>query len=343
MKYRFIVITILTSIINLSYVQAQLLKDAPPSDWVVVEGSTSITLPEEESIDKNELLNMAQQEAIEKKFGTSIVYGNFMKAYEGELDNYEHYLDLTSQFPQGIWRADISEPEFKNEKAEILKKNIFGKLRKRMSATKWTCNVKGYAQPLLQVMPQFEFQILNGKKQVIVEQIIEDGKAKLTVGGDSVFRQGDLFITRFRSTSSGHLALFMDNGENAFRMLPYSSFDQDDDVKIESNKWYPFFDISAVPHNERDFVDELELMTDREYDAIRIYFLFSEKPFTKDFFFSMATDTGNKIPEGYSQLPSITSAQFAKWLQQNKVRKTDLQISVVDLVIDNLNKPGDAK
>ena len=343
MRNKTVIIMILTSIMNLTDVKAQLFEGVPPSEWVLVEGSTSVTLPKEETIDKEELLNIAQQEAIEKKFGTSIVYGNFMKAYEGELDSYEHYLDLTSQFPQGIWRANVTEPNFKTEEAEILKKNIFGKLKKRVAATKWTCNVKGYAQPLSQVMPQFEFQILNGKKQVIVKQIIEDGKAKLTVGSDSVFRQGDLFITRFRSTSSGHLALFMDNGENAFRMLPYSSFDHDNDVKIESDKWYSFFDISAVSQNERDFIDELELMTDREYDAIRIYFLFSEKPFTKDFFFSMATDTGNEIPEGYSQLPSITSAQFAKWLQQNKVRKTDLQISVVDLVIDNLNKPGDAK
>lgn len=99
------------------------------------------------------------------------------------------------------------------------------------------------------------------------------------------------------------------------------------------------FDLSAVPYKDRQTVDELELMTDQEYDAIRIYYLFSETPFTKDFFFSMVTDTGNEIPKGYSQLPSITSAQFAKWLQQNKVRKTDLQISVVDLIIDNLNKP----
>lgn len=317
---------------------AQIFQGEPPAEWVRVEGTTNVTLPSAEAIDKDELMNIARQEAIEKKFGTSIVYGNFMKSYEGEMDHYDHYLDLTSQFPQGIWRADIADPAFKSEEAEILKKNVFGKLRKKVDATRWSCTVKGYAQPLKQILPQFEFQILNGNKQCIVEQKIQDGQPCLTVGGDSVFRQGDLFVTRFRCSRSGHLALFMDNGENAFRMLPYSAFDTADDVKIESGRWYTFFDSSAVPAEEREVVDELELMTDRQYDAIRIYYLFSEVPFTKDFFFSMTTETGNVIPEGYSQLPSVTSAQFAKWLQQNKIRKTDLQISVVDLVIDNTKR-----
>lgn len=317
---------------------AQIFQGEPPAEWVRVEGTTTVTLPLTESINKEELVNIARQEAVEKEFGTSIVYGNFMKSYEGEMDRYDHYLDLTSQFPQGIWRADITEPTFKSEDAEILKKNIFGKLRKKVDATQWSCTVRGYAQPIKQIMPQFEFQILNGNNLCIVEQKIQEGKPCLTVGGDSVFRQGDLFITRFRSSRSGHLVLFMDNGENAFRMLPYSAFDSADDVKIESGRWYTFFDYSAVSAEERETVDELELMTDRQYDAIRIYYLFSEAPFTKDFFFSMTTETGNIIPEGYSQLPSVSSAQFAKWLQQNKVRKTDLQISVVDLVIDNTKR-----
>lgn len=318
-------------------VAAQIFRGEPPADWVKVEGTSTVTLPLEESIDKDELMNIARQEAVEKKFGTSIIYGNFMKSYEGEMDHYDHYLDLTSQFPQGIWRADITTPVFKSVKSEILKKSIFGKLRKKVDATRWFCTVKGYAQPIKQIMPQFEFQILNGKKQCIVEQRMQDGQPRLIVGGDSVFHQGDLFITRFRCSRSGHLALFMDNGENAFRMLPYSAFDTADDVEIESGKWYTFFDYNSVSEEEREVVDELELITDRQYDAIRVYYLFSETPFTRDFFFSMTTDTGNVIPEGYSQLPSVTSVQFAKWLQQNKIRKADLQISVVDLVIDNTN------
>ncbi len=318
---------------------AQVFKGVPPADWVVVEGTTSIKLPKGETVDEQQLINAARQEAIERKFGTSVMYGNFMKSYEGELQQYEHYIDLSSQFPQGVWKADIIEAEVTSADAEILRAGRNGKMKRKVAATEWKCKVKGYAQPLKQILPQFEFQILNGKKQVIVEQKIQGEQPRLVVGTDSVFRQGDLFITRFRSTQSGHLALFMDNGEQAFRMLPYAAFDHADDVQIEAGRWHSFFDLSAATREERATVDELELQTDREYDAIRIYYLFSEKPFTKDFFFSMGEENERPdLKEGYSALPSISSTRFASWLQQNKVRKSDLQISVVDLVIDNLSK-----
>lgn len=318
--------------------RSQIFHGTPPADWVLVEGETSIKLPRGEQLDREGLLNMTQQEAIEKKFGTSITYGNFMKSYEGELQHSEHYVDLTSQFPQGIWKADLMEPVWSSKEAEIRKTNRRGELKKKVAAVEWTCRVKGYAQPLKQILPQFEFQVLNGRKRVVAEQTIQKAEAKLSVGRDSVFRQGDLFITRFRSTKSGHLVLFMDNGENAFRMLPYAAFEHDDDVKVEANRWYSFFDLSAVPVKEQRTVDELELKTDREYDAIRVYYLFSETPFTKDFFFTMGDTERTDLPKGYSELPSVTSRQFALWLQQNRVRKSDLQVSVVDLIVDNLNK-----
>lgn len=340
MLARFLFIFSCCYVILCTEVSAQLFKGVPPSDWVLVEGNATILCPDGVEVDKKRLSDMARRQAIENRMGTSIVYGNFIKSYETELDNYEHFVDMSSQFPQGVWRADVSEPEYCREETEIRKENSAGIIRKRVKAEKWSCRVKGYAQPLKQIMPQFEFQIMNGNNSVIVEQTMQDGKAVLSVGTDSVFRQGDLFRTRFRCTCSGHLVLFMDNGQNAFRMLPYAAFDKDDDVFIEAGKWYSFFDSSAVPYNERCNVDELELLTDMEFDAIRIYYLFSETPFNRDFFFSIV-DSGNEIPEGYSQLPSITSIQFAGWLQQNKVLKPDLQISVVDLVIDNVNKTGD--
>lgn len=318
--------------------RSQIFHGTPSSDWVLVEGCTSIKIPRGEELDREGLLNMAQQEAIEKKFGTSIAYGNFMKSYESELRHFEYYVDLSSQFPQGIWKADLMEPEWSSKETEIMKTNRRGELKKKVAAIEWTCHVKGYAQPLRQILPQFEFQILNGRKQMIVEQTVQKAGAKLSIGVDSVFRQGDLFITQFRSTKSGHLVLFMDNGENAFRMLPYAAFDHDDDVRVEANRWYSFFDLSAVPTREQEHVDELELITDREYDAIRVYYLFSETPFTKDFFFTMGDTERNELPKGYSELPSVTSRQYALWLQENRIRKPDLQVSVVDLIVDNLNK-----
>lgn len=320
-------------------VSSQTFQGTVPDEWVIVESRTTIKVPVNEPISKEYLINISRQEAIESKMGTSITYGNFMKSYEGELDNYEHFIDMTSQFPQGVWKADIIEPEIIEKEAEILRINRFGKLRKRIPAKQFTCYVKGYAQAINQIQPKFEFQIMNGKKQVIIEQKVINNEIKLIAGIDSVFKQGDLFITKFRSSKAGHLAMFMDNGEKAQRMLPYYAFQTKEDVYIESNKWYSFFDISKAAPEERETTDELELMTDKEFDAIRIYFLFSETPFTKDFFFNTSDQAVNKqLPEGYGELPFISSAQFARWLQQNKVLKKDLQLSIVDLLIDNTEK-----
>lgn len=113
--------------------RSQIFHGVPSSDWVLVEGCTSIKIPCGEELDREGLLNMAQQEAIEKKFGTSIAYGNFMKSFESELRHSEYYVDLSSQFPQGIWKADLMEPEWSSKEAEIMKTNPQGRTEKESS------------------------------------------------------------------------------------------------------------------------------------------------------------------------------------------------------------------
>lgn len=321
-----------------SPVSAQVFQGTPPAEWIEVSGEASIKLPQEEKLEHQELLRLAQQTAIENQFGTSIVYGNFMKTYESELQHYEHFVDMKSQFAQGVWCSDKTEPVFTSRKTEILGADRKGNFKKKIPAVEWTCAVNGYAKQLHQILPRFEFKILNDKKNVVVEQKIGLNGSELIAGQDSVFHQGDLFITQFRSSKSGHLALFMDNGEKAQRMLPYYAYDNVDDVSVKANQWYSFFDISEPSGFPKENIDELELITDQKYDVIRIYYLFSETPFTKDFFFSSADDEGishPELPKGYSELPSVTSQQFVQWLQANRIRKKDLQITIVDLIIDN--------
>lgn len=127
-------------------------------------------------------------------------------------------------------------------------------------------------------------------------------------------------------------------GKKPNACCPYYAYDNVDDVSVKANQWYSFFDISEPSGFPKENIDELELITDQKYDVIRIYYLFSETPFTKDFFFSSADDEGishPELPKGYSELPSVTSQQFVQWLQANRIRKKDLQISIVDLIIDN--------
>lgn len=141
-----------------SYTQAQVFQGTPPSDWVVVEGTTSIKVPDGEDFKQSDLINMAQQEAIEKKFGTSITYGNFMKSYEGELDNYEHYLDLTSQFPQGIWKANLAEPSLTSHETEILRMNRWGRLKRKFPQRNGPAELKDMRNLLIRYYLNLSFR-----------------------------------------------------------------------------------------------------------------------------------------------------------------------------------------
>lgn len=136
-----------------SPVSAQVFQGTPPAEWIEVSGEASIKLPQEEKLEHQELLRLAQQTAIENQFGTSIVYGNFMKTYESELQHYEHFVDMKSQFAQGVWCSDKTEPVFTSRKTEILGADRKGNFKKKIPAVEWTCAVNGYAKRFIRYYP----------------------------------------------------------------------------------------------------------------------------------------------------------------------------------------------
>lgn len=306
----------------------------PLPDWKVVAGTDNLPVDGETPPSKADLENLARRKAITDQFGSTIAYGNFAKEYAGGLDKYHRFLEINSEFLDAVWKGDIERPRFYEAADTLL---MEGKKKKVAVIRKRYCTVKGYAAPIKTVVPAFEYSISNDSEKVLASYSSrqkEDGGEDASASG---FRQGDLFRLRFRSSLSGHFVLYMDNGEIAQRLLPYSTV-SGEDVYIEADKWYTFFDPSAVPPRESDSVDEMELRTDQPVDVFRIYFIFSRHPFTRDFFFLPKDDQDAsrvEIPEGYTRPASVGSQQFASWLQQNRVRQDDLQVAITDLVIEN--------
>lgn len=310
--------------------------DTPPEDWVEVSATASVVVEKGKTVDRLTLEEQARRTAIEQKFGSSVAFGSAVKSFSNESEQYDRLVELNNYFVDGVWKADINQPEFVSESVLLTKEKRRG--TKEVAADKWYCKVHGYAAPLRCVPPVFEYQIMNGDNRVVSERI----SGRKSGCSERVFRQGDLFRLHFRTSQNGYLALYMDNSEVAQRMLPYAAAatSGDESVKIVADTWYPFFDVDAVPVKERQAVDELELVTDMDFDCIRIYFIFSSTPFSKDFFFLSDAHpaTCGELPGGYSRLPSVDSRSFARWLQQSRIRKPDLQVAIADLVIDNSKK-----
>lgn len=316
-------------------VAQELFTGTPSKDWIEVSATASVVIEKGKPVDRAALAEQARQMAIEQKLGSSISFGGAVKSFSDKLEQYDRLVELNNYFVDGVWKADISQPEFSLESASLTKERRRG--TKEVEADRWCCRVHGYAAPLLCVAPAFEYQIMNGDNRVIIERI----SGKKGSASNQIFKQGDLFRLRFRASRGGYLALYMDNSEVAQRMLPYAAASSgDESVKISADIWHPFFDVEAVSAQERQVVDELELVTDMGLDCIRIYFIFSSTPFSKDFFFlsDVHPATCGELPEGYNRLPSVDSRSFARWLQQNRIRKPDLQIAIADIVIDNSKK-----
>lgn len=81
-----------------------------------------------------------------------------MKSYEGELDNYEHYLDLTSQFPQGIWKANLAEPSLTSHETEILRMNRWGRLKRKFPQRNGPAELKDMRNLLIRYYLNLSFR-----------------------------------------------------------------------------------------------------------------------------------------------------------------------------------------
>lgn len=311
-----------------------LFTGTPQADWKVVSGTDNLPVDGEAPPANAVLEEMARRQAIAAQFGSTVAYGNFAKESAGGTEKYNRFLEINSEFLDAVWKGDIEQPRFFETADTLLTER---KKKKSTLIMKRHCTVKGYAAPIKTIAPAFEYSITNDRGQVVASFSSLRKAGEEEEVSASGFRQGDLFRLRFRSSHSGHLTLYMDNGEIAQRLLPYSTA-TGEDVRVEADRWYSFFTPSAVPPREADTVDEMELRTDQAVDVFRLYFIFSAEPFTRDFFFLPSDHSSEgrvEIPEGYTRPASVESQHFAAWLQQNRVKRSDLQVAISDLVIEN--------
>ncbi len=308
-------------LLTLTTTEAQVVSaEGVGASWIAVSGSSSSM-----EDDRAALEQMAQRDAIQRTIGSSITFSDHSKEYSDQYKNYSEFMEVRSELLDGVWKGYKSEPRFYT-KIEELGSERRGRTQK---VELFCCEVEGYATRIKTMPVAFEYRILDRDGAVIAAHPSSGDKTK------AAYIQNDEMVVEFRTSQGGHLTLFLDDGENAYRLLPYSYYKTHSDVPIEAQRLYRLFDRSSAEYGLRDYVDEIVMATDQTLDAFRLYFIFSQTPLSRDFFLS--NRAGASLADGVEALMSIESREFARWLQQSRMVKDDLQVAIADLIIENKN------
>jgi len=136
----------------------------------------------------------------------------------------------------------------------------------------------------------------------------------------SFFDKESLFLF-FKSPVDGYLSVFLDDGENTYRLLPYKSMGALSAVKIMGDKQYIFFSRNKDDEYDAQYsTDALELYTGKEIEYNNIYVVFAESPYVKP-----VLNEIKELEDGYLLPKSIKTENFQDWLSECRAAVTDFQ------------------
>lgn len=279
---KYIVLYFLIAVLSIP-LSAQQTKRSSGSAQVRVEDN----MTKEEARRKAE--ELAKIDAITNAFGQYVGQETNLTVQDGRSS----FNIIGTTKVKGEWVRELSktfEEESRNEKG------TFGTIQ-----TQWiTCKIRGVVK---EATPKanIEYQTLNYPN---------------SVSRTNTFISGNSFYVWFRSPVDGFLSIYLDDGTDVFRLLPYDDMTSLSTVKIEADKEYIFF---SENHNYfSNNVDELILFTPKNSEMNTLHFIFSEKHYYKPVLDSDYTDEeGNIVPK------SLTRRQFENWLAENKTNISD--------------------
>lgn len=127
---------------------------------------------------------------------------------------------------------------------------------------------------------------------------------------------------------NGFLSLYLDDGENVFRLLPYDDMAYLNTVPVTADKPYLFFSPNKEYNYFGNRVDELILFTPKKNEMNTLHVLFSEKEY-----FKPSLDSNYKDEEGKIVPKSLTKKEFENWLADNKTAIDDFIDAQVNIEI----------
>jgi hypothetical protein len=238
--------------------------------------------------------NEAEEKAVElAKIDALIsVFGQYVEQ-ESNLDLKNGKVDFRSYGQtkvKGEWIRNVGEPDF-----TYSQRDVNGK------PERWiTCKLKGEAR---KAMPKADVEV----------NIL--GCPDNNCITDKFKNEQNLFVY-VKSPINGFLSVFLDDGINVFRLLPYRSMEGQKSVKIQADTDYFLFSSSKNKFNLSS--DALQVYTERESESNTIIVVFSENDYSKPRLNEEQIDEHNLI------IPkSLTKSYFENWLGNNRAAFSD--------------------
>ncbi|MEN9964324.1 MAG: hypothetical protein RL582_1419 [Bacteroidota bacterium] len=238
--------------------------------------------------------NEAEEKAIElAKIDALIsVFGQYVEQ-ESNLDLKNGKVDFRSYGQtkvKGEWIRNVGEPDF-----TYSQRDVNGK------PERWiTCKLKGEAR---KAMPKADVEV----------NIL--GCPENNCITDKFKNDQNLFLY-VKSPINGFLSVFLDDGINVYRLLPYRSMEGQKSVKIQADTEYFLFSSSKNKFNLSS--DALQVYTERESESNTIIVVFSENDYSKPRLNEEQIDEHSLI------IPkSLTKSYFENWLGNNRAAFSD--------------------
>jgi hypothetical protein len=143
------------------------------------------------------------------------------------------------------------------------------------------------------------------------------------------FHKDSLYLY-FKSPVDGFLSVFLDDGENTYRLLPYISMGSLSAVKVSGDKAYIFFSKKKEHQFDSQFMtDRIELTTERNIEYNSVYVVFAENPYVKPFLSEII-----KLENNYSLPKSLKTKDFQEWLADCRAEMNDFQAVRIKISIE---------
>ena len=293
------------------------------NEIIIVDGKAQIEFPEYKSLlqVKNEAEESATINALEKAFGVMVIEGNstFVKDVESgkKFETNTVFNSIGNQWVKGEL-IEVLDRQFKEVFGVIF---IDGK-EKQIKEIK--CTIKIRARELQDNPVNFKIYSLNCLDINCKTNTFNAGK--------------DDFYIYFSCPVSGYLAIFLDDGEQAQRLLPYknmgSRFEQG--VPIKANTEYFLFRNKEPYKYFNTNADEYTLEANQLLDQERLFIIFSKNQIVQPYINKnnsnkQLSDIEEKIDLNVPD--ALPSEEFQKWLIQSRINNRDIVVKIEYITI----------
>lgn len=219
----------------------------------------------------------AKEIAIDSVFGTNIRSQSSNVIRLGEGKDINEFVQISSTNIRGRWIKNLKEPQFGKIWYENNMLNIY-------------VTVKGVVKEVKKAPIQCKVKVLcNG------------------TGSDSErddFKNNNRIYLSFTSPVDGYLVVYLvDDEQNVFRVLPYPN-QPNPSYTIKANREYMLFSEKYAFEEDKPYVIEYEMTTNKEHETDLLYVLFSPNKMTRP--------VDRFVDEEHN--PQQTWKDFHKWM-----------------------------